>query len=59
MNIASIGIRQENIATEIQVQQFVHKLCDSTNKVIKIGYVVSMAPDGYSKGVGSYFACRA
>jgi glycosyltransferase involved in cell wall biosynthesis len=51
MKIAPMGIRQENIATEIQIQQFVHKLYDSTDKVIKIGYVGGMAPGGYSKGV--------
>ena len=51
MKNAPMGIRQENIATEIQIQQFVHKLYDSTDKVIKIGYVGGMAPGGYSKGV--------
>jgi hypothetical protein len=51
MQLAPMGIREENVASEIDISLYVERIKNSSNNRIKIGYVGNMAPGGYSKGI--------
>jgi glycosyltransferase involved in cell wall biosynthesis len=51
IKLAPMGIREVNVASEIDITLYVENIKNKLDKKIKIGYVGNMAPGGYSKGI--------
>jgi glycosyltransferase involved in cell wall biosynthesis len=51
VGLAPMGIDKSNLATVVEIKQFVGTIRNPSRHFLKIGYIGKISPQGYSKGV--------
>jgi glycosyltransferase involved in cell wall biosynthesis len=51
VGLAPMGIDKTDLASLVEIKQFIRALKDPSRRFLKIGYVGKISPQGYSKGV--------